>query len=72
MNGLSKRCQISEPTIRRIAKKQVKLAVQRNRVKRLARESFRQHNDDLPCVILRRLVAVKGTFTAARQDRKEQ
>lgn len=33
-----------------IAKKQVKLAVQRNRVKRLARESFRQHNDGLPCV----------------------
>ena len=33
-----------------IAKKQVKLAVQRNRVKRLARESFRQHHDNLPCV----------------------
>ena len=33
-----------------IAKKQVKLAVQRNRVKRLTRESFRQHSDSLPCI----------------------
>ena len=33
-----------------IAKKHVKLAVQRNRIKRLARESFRQHSDSLPCV----------------------
>jgi len=33
-----------------IAKKQVKLAVQRNQIKRFARESFRQHNSSLPCV----------------------
>lgn len=33
-----------------IAKKQVKLAIKRNRVKRIARESFRQHSDSLPCV----------------------
>ena len=33
-----------------IAKKQIKLAVQRNRIKRLVRESFRQHGNGLPCV----------------------
>ncbi len=33
-----------------IAKKQVKLAVQRNRIKRIARESFRQTKEDLPNV----------------------
>ncbi len=31
-----------------IAKKQVKLAVQRNRIKRLTRESFRQHQHEIP------------------------
>lgn len=31
-----------------VAKKRVKLAVQRNRIKRLTRESFRLHQHDLP------------------------
>ncbi|MFD2165797.1 ribonuclease P protein component [Thalassotalea euphylliae] len=33
-----------------IAKKRVKLAVQRNRIKRLTRESFRLHQHELPSV----------------------
>ncbi|GLP97672.1 hypothetical protein GCM10007895_29790 [Paraferrimonas sedimenticola] len=33
-----------------MAKKQIKLACRRNRVKRLIRESFRQHQHDLPAV----------------------
>lgn len=33
-----------------IAKKRVKLAVQRNRMKRLVRESFRQNQHNLPAV----------------------
>lgn len=33
-----------------IAKKNVRLAVQRNRVKRIIRESFRLHQHQLPCV----------------------
>lgn len=32
-----------------IAKKNVKLAVQRNRIKRIIRESFRLHQHQLPC-----------------------
>ncbi|WP_448212445.1 ribonuclease P protein component [Colwellia sp. MEBiC06753] len=31
-----------------VAKKRVKLAVQRNRIKRITRESFRLHQHDLP------------------------
>ena len=33
-----------------IAKKRVKLAVQRNRIKRIVRESFRINNDKLPAI----------------------
>jgi ribonuclease P protein component len=33
-----------------VAKKRVKLAVQRNRIKRCVRESFRHHANDLPNV----------------------
>lgn len=33
-----------------IAKKSAKLAVQRNRIKRLTRESFRHHKADLPSI----------------------
>ena len=33
-----------------VAKKYVKLATQRNRIKRLIRESFRQRSSNLPCV----------------------
>ena len=42
-----------------IAKKQVKLAVQRNRIKRIARESFRQNREVLPNVDIV-LLARKG------------
>lgn len=40
-----------------VAKKNVRFAVDRNRIKRLIRESFRTHNQELPpidCVILAR------------------
>ncbi|WP_095499574.1 ribonuclease P protein component [Paraferrimonas haliotis] len=33
-----------------VAKKQVKLACRRNRIKRIMRESFRQHQHELPAV----------------------
>ena len=44
-----------------IAKKRVKLATQRNRIKRCARDSFRLHQHDLPPVDL--VLMVKGDIS---------
>jgi ribonuclease P protein component len=44
-----------------IAKKRVKLAVQRNRIKRCVRNSFRLHQHELPCVDI--VLMVKGDIS---------
>ena len=45
-----------------IAKKQTRLAVQRNRFKRLVREAFRQHRSQLPAVDM--VVVIYKEFAA--------
>lgn len=54
-----------------IAKKRVKLAVQRNRIKRLVRESFRLNNENLPNIDM--VVMVKsGIDSLDNEDINQQ
>jgi len=54
-----------------IAKKRVKLAVQRNRIKRQIRESFRMHQHQLPAIDM--VIMVKsGTDTLNNQQLRQQ
>ncbi len=50
-----------------ISKKQARLAVSRNRLRRLVRESFRTHATQLPAVDLV-VLARAGTQTASNRD----
>jgi ribonuclease P protein component len=59
---LAKPNQLTQPRIGlTIAKKRVKLAVQRNRIKRCVRDSFRLHQHQLPGVDL--VLMVKGDIS---------
>ena len=59
--------QLTQPRIGlTIAKKRVKLAVQRNRIKRCVRNSFRLHQHQLPAVDL--VLMVKGDISNTPND----
>jgi len=53
-----------------VAKKRVKLAAQRNRIKRCARDSFRRHQHQLPPVDL--VLMVKGEISQAENAELHQ
>ncbi len=64
---LAKPNQLTHPRIGlTIAKKRVKLAVQRNRIKRCVRDSFRLHQHQLPAVDL--VLMVKGDISNTPND----
>ncbi|WP_423187969.1 ribonuclease P protein component [Alishewanella sp. d11] len=64
---LAKPNQLTHPRIGlTIAKKRVKLAVQRNRIKRCVRDSFRLHQHQLPGVDL--VLMVKGDISNTPND----
>lgn len=64
---LAKPNQLTQPRIGlTIAKKRVKLAVQRNRIKRCVRDSFRLHQHQLPAVDL--VLMVKGDISNTPND----
>jgi len=64
---LAKPNQLTHPRIGlTIAKKRVKLAVQRNRIKRCVRDSFRLHQHQLPAMDL--VLMVKGDISNTPND----